>query len=160
MPDHDPANEPGIFRAGTLTYTKGSLAVLFFWLLWGDFCYVLMESVGPSIIPLKYKALGASNTEVGLILGTIPATLYMVLNPIVSFQSDRFRSRWGRRIPFVFFTVPPLVLCLIGLAYADKFGFWLHHHLGPMVGAGHAAGGGRSSLSGGSTSRSRFSTRS
>jgi maltose/moltooligosaccharide transporter len=57
----------------------------------------------------------------------------MILNPIVSFKSDRFRSRWGRRIPFIFFTVPPLVLCLIGLAYADQLGFWLHDHMGPMV---------------------------
>jgi hypothetical protein len=45
--DGKPVNEPGVFRAGTLVYTKMSLAVLFFWLLWGDFCYVLMESGRP-----------------------------------------------------------------------------------------------------------------
>jgi hypothetical protein len=124
---------PGLYRAGTLVYTKASLSILFFWLLWGDFCYVMMESVGPSIIPLKFKALNASNTEIGLITGTIPAILYSVINPIVSFKSDRFRSQWGRRIPFIFFTVPPLVLCLIGLAFAEPIGFWCHGHLGPIA---------------------------
>jgi maltose/moltooligosaccharide transporter len=128
-----PADEPGIYRAGTLVYTKASLAILFFWLLWGDFCYVLMEAVGPSVIPFKFQALNASNKEIGLIMGSIPAFLYMIMNPIVSFRSDRFRSRWGRRIPFIFFTIPPLVLCLIGLAFADKLGFWLHSHLGAAV---------------------------
>jgi Na+/melibiose symporter-like transporter len=44
----------------------------------------------------------------------------MILNPIISFKSDRLRSSWGRRIPFILFSAPPLVLSLIGLAFADK----------------------------------------
>ncbi|XHR26722.1 MAG: MFS transporter [Chthoniobacteraceae bacterium] len=117
---------PILYRCGTLTYTKRHLLVLFFWLLWGDFCYMLMETVTPSIMPLKFKVLGASNMEVGMILGTIPAIIYSVLNPIISFKSDRFRSRWGRRIPFIVFSLPFLVLCLIGLAFGDRMGFWIH----------------------------------
>ena len=101
----NPAVPPKTYHAGTLTYTKPALAVLFFWLLWGDFCYMLMEAVTPSIMPLRFKDLGASNKEIGLILGTIPGFIYTVLNPIISFKSDRFRSRWGRRIPFIFFSI-------------------------------------------------------
>ena len=41
------------FRVGTLQYTRSSLAMLFVWLLWGDFCFTLMETVVPSILPLK-----------------------------------------------------------------------------------------------------------
>jgi maltose/moltooligosaccharide transporter len=132
-PDGNTPDAPGTFRAGTLVYTKMSLAILFFWLLWGDFCYVMMESVGPSIIPLKFQSLGATNFQIGLLTGTIPAALYAILNPIVSFKSDRYRSSWGRRIPFIFFTIPPLVLCLLGLAFSDRVGFWLHTHLGSTV---------------------------
>lgn len=119
-----------IYQCGTLTYTRPALAVLFFWLLWGDFCYMLMETVTPSIMPLKFKYLHASNTEIGLIITTIPGIVYTVLNPVISFKSDRFRSRWGRRIPFILVTLPFLVLCLIGLGFGDRIGMWLRVHLG------------------------------
>lgn len=132
-----PAVPPKTYQAGTLTYTRPALVVLFFWLLWGDFCYMLMEAVTPSIMPLRFRDLGASNKEIGVILGTIPGFVYTVLNPVISFKSDRFRSRWGRRIPFIFFSIPPLVLFLGLLAFSDRIGFWLHGHL--ALGAHHSA---------------------
>lgn len=115
-------SSPTLYRAGTLTYTRPQLVILFFWLLWGDFCYMLMETVVPTIMPLKFKELGASNTSVGLIMITIPMILNSFINPIVSFKSDRYRSRWGRRIPFIIFTLPLLVLFLIGIGFGDKIG--------------------------------------
>ena len=122
--------EQNVYRAGTLTYTRPALVVLFFWLLWGDFCYMLMEHVTPSIMPLRFKALGATNTEMGLILGTIPGLVYSLLNPVISFKSDRYRSKWGRRIPFILGSVPFLVVCLVMLAFGDQVGFWIHSKLG------------------------------
>jgi MFS family permease len=122
-----------VYHCGSLTYTKRHLLILFFWLLWGDFCYMLMEAVTPSIMPLKFKELGASGTEIGLILVSGPALIYAVLNPVISFKSDRFRSRWGRRIPFIVFSLPFLVLLLIVLGLGDKLGFWLHNHLGSAI---------------------------
>ncbi len=119
-----------VYHCGTLTYTKPALAVLCFWLLWGDFCYMLMETVTPSIMPLRFKALGATNTEMGLILGTIPGIVYSLMNPVISFKSDRFRSRWGRRIPFILASLPFLVICLFGLAFGDQIGFWIHSKIG------------------------------
>jgi Na+/melibiose symporter-like transporter len=107
-----------------------ALVSLFAWLLWGDFCYTLMESVTSPIMTLKFDKLGASNTEMGIILATIPGIVYTTLNPIVSFKSDRHRGRFGRRIPFILFTLPLLVLALVGLAFGEKIGFglfdWLH----------------------------------
>jgi MFS family permease len=133
-PAPDQPAAPGTYRCGTLVYTRAGLAALFFWLLWGDFCYVLMEVVVPSLMPLRFQALNASNSSIGLILVTIPMTINTVFNPIISFRSDRFRSRWGRRIPFVLFTLPLVVACLIGLAFADSIGFWLHGALGQTLG--------------------------
>jgi len=128
------------FKAGTLSYTKGTLAILFFWLLWGDFCYVLMEAVVPSIIPLKFKDLGSDDTLVGVFMVSVPALIAAVCNPIISVKSDRHRGRFGRRIPFILFSMPFLVACLIGLGFIDKLGAkfqtlgigdqvwaWLHH---------------------------------
>ncbi len=127
-------NSDKIYRVGTLTYTKPKLAILLFWLLWGDFCYMLMEAVTPAIMPLKLHSLGASNTSMALILSTVPWMISMFLNPVISFKSDRFRSRWGRRIPFILFTLPFLVMCLVGMGFGDRIGFWLHANLGGWFG--------------------------
>jgi hypothetical protein len=56
------------YHCGTLIYTKAGLAIIFAWLLWGDFCLTLMEAVVPSVLPLKLKSLGCSNWMMGLIL--------------------------------------------------------------------------------------------
>ncbi len=117
--------EPQLYRVGTLTYTKSALGRLYFWLLWGDFTYFMVESVVPSAIPLKFKHLDASNFLMGIVLATVPKIIGGIFNPVVSFRSDRFRSRWGRRIPFIAATMPFLVLCFLGLAFVDDIGPWL-----------------------------------
>jgi maltose/moltooligosaccharide transporter len=117
-----------MYTAGTIKYNRPQLFALFFWLLWGDFCFMIMEGVVPSILPLKLKDLGASNITVGLILTTLPMILNISANPVISFKSDRFRSRWGRRIPFLILFMPFVILSLIGLGFADQFGFRFHHH--------------------------------
>jgi MFS family permease len=121
------------YRVGTLTYTRQALAVLFFWLLWGDLCFTLMETVVPSILPLKLESLGASNVSVGLILATIPNAVMSVCNPIISFKSDRFRSRFGRRIPFIVVGTPLIVLSILGITFAVNIGNWLHRHTGALL---------------------------
>lgn len=113
------------YQAGTLTYTKAGLVMLFVWLLWGDFCFQLMETAVPSTMLLKFKALGAPNALIGTIMGAIPGVINMTLNPVISVRSDRCRSRWGRRIPFILFTLPFLVVCLFGLAFSDNVAAWL-----------------------------------
>lgn len=123
------ADETPTYHAGTLTYTRKSLIALFFWLFAGDACYVLMESVVPSVLPLKFQRLGASNAVIGLIVTTIPSVINSVINPIVSFRSDRYRSRWGRRIPFIFSTLPLLVICLVATGYSENIGLWIYHRI-------------------------------
>ncbi|MCX6985643.1 MAG: MFS transporter, partial [Lentisphaerae bacterium] len=69
------------WHCGTLTYGKAGLAMLFAFLLWGDFCFTLMESVVPSILPLKFKELGAPNWLMGVFLTTVPGAMSMVMGP-------------------------------------------------------------------------------
>lgn len=87
-----------------------------------------MEAVIGPIMQLKFKHLEASNTEIGLILGTIPLIVYASLNPIISFKSDRFRSRWGRRIPFMLGSLPFIVLFLVALGFGERIGLWIKAH--------------------------------
>ena len=128
-PDSPPpsavAASPKTFRAGTLTYTAAGLGALFFWLLWGDFCFTIMEAVWHSIVPLKIKELGAPNWVIGAIMVSIPQVLNTTLNPIISTASDRYRSRWGRRRPFMLIATPfiSVLLCVVG--FSPDIGRWL-----------------------------------
>lgn len=94
---------------------------------------MLMEAVVPSIMPLRFKALGAPNTIMGLVITTIPGVINTFCNPVISFKSDRFRSRWGRRIPFIVLTLPLLVLCLVALGFGENIAFFLHGRLGGFL---------------------------
>ena len=79
------------YTVGTLTYTKLGLVSLFGWLLWGDFCFQVMESLNPAIIPLKLLSLDAPNWAIALIMVTLLGILNRTICPWVSFKSDRQR---------------------------------------------------------------------
>ena len=50
-----------VWRVGTLTYTGAGIAVLFFWLLWGDFAFALKERSVPQTLQLLLKQFKASD---------------------------------------------------------------------------------------------------
>lgn len=115
-----------IFTVGTLVYTTGGLALLFFWLLLGDFALSLRDrSVGP-VVQLFLKREGASDTVMAILLSSLPPLLGMILGPIVSYRSDRLRSRWGRRIPFLIIPTPIAALAMVGIALTPFVADWLH----------------------------------
>ncbi len=126
LPHGDAPAVTARFKIGTLSYTKLGLVTLFLWILWGDFCFTLMGFIKPNILPLMLRDIGASNQWIALISISIPNLMTMLIAPIVSFRSDRFRSRWGRRIPFLFAGTPFLALFLILLGFSEPIALWLH----------------------------------
>ena len=120
---------PKVFRAGTLIYSKKGLFILFAWMLWGDFCFTLMEAVVPSILPLKLRSLGSANVLIGFVMTTLPGIFNFTITPWLSFKSDRHRSSWGRRRPFILMTMPFLTLSLIFIGFSQEIGVWVHSHL-------------------------------
>src|SRR5580704_7367215 len=112
MDSVEPASPSSKFDVGTLRYNKSGLVSLFVWLLWGDFCFQVMVMVILQVMPLKLRSLNASNVLVGFIIGTIPSAMTFMVNPIVGFHSDRYRSRYGRRIPLLLLATPPLTVSL------------------------------------------------
>src|SRR5436190_1766951 len=120
-----------LWRIGTLTYTQGGLVMLFIWLLGGDFTWQLRERAIAPAMPLLLRMFGASDFVVALLLSTMPALLSIAFSPIVSYRSDRFRSRWGRRIPFLLLSTPPAFLSMAGLALSPALGRWLDQALAP-----------------------------
>jgi MFS family permease len=116
--------------AGTLTYTFAGLVALFFWLLWGDFALNLKERSVPPTLQLLLKHFNASDLLLGVLVTSLPQAMALVVTPIISYQSDRLRTRWGRRIPFLFATAPLAFLSMVGLAYSPVIGRWLAHSFG------------------------------
>ena len=126
MSDQTQSPARKVFKAGTLTYTAAGLGALFFWLLWGDFCFIMTGVVWRNILPLQIKALAVPDWVIGLITISIPSTLNMLLNPVISTTSDRFRSRWGRRRPFMMVATPVIAVLMAVLGFAPDIGRWLY----------------------------------
>lgn len=119
------SSQPPIHKCGTLEYTRRGLFTLFMWLLWGDFCFVCMEMVHPTVLPLTLKGLGASNVVISVFVTTIMNVMNFLVNPVVSFRSDRHRGRFGRRRPFLLFATPFVSLFMVLTAYARPVGTWV-----------------------------------
>jgi MFS family permease len=132
-PDRQATTPPVAVRtwsAGTLTYTLAGLVLLGVWLLMGDFAYYLRERSAAPVTQLMLKKFGASDFVTGIFLLTIPWTVILLVGPAVSYWSDRYRSRWGRRIPFLLVPIPFVTLSMIGLAFSPAIGTALNAWLG------------------------------
>jgi MFS family permease len=136
MPPADSGHTPGgtprrTWSAGTLTYTTAGLVVLFCWLLWGDFAWALKDRAIPPIVQTLLKKFGASDMTAGLLFGSLPPALGLILGPVIAYKSDRYRSRLGRRIPFLLVSTPVAVLGIVGMAFSPAVGVQLDKWLGP-----------------------------
>ena len=114
------AHTQPVFRVGSLIYTKAGLFVLFGYLLWGDLCFTLMEQVVPSLLPLLLKEHGATNAQISILVGTIAALLNAVITPTVSYMSDRHRGPRGRRMPYLMWPTPLIVLALVIMPFSPE----------------------------------------
>ena len=122
--------QPRTWSVGTLTYTLSGLVLLGVWLLMGDLAYYLRERSAAPVAQLMLKKYGASDFVTGIFLLTIPWTAILFAGPTVSYWSDRYRGRWGRRIPFLMVPIPFVTLAMIGLAFSPSLGVTLNAWLG------------------------------
>ncbi len=121
--------EKKIYECGTLRYTLGGLLFAVGMLLFAFFSLCFTTSVVNTLIPLQLKdALGADNKTIAIITGTIGGIFNLSICPMVSFKSDRYRSRWGRRIPFILLTLPMLVTGILLFAFSDVIADFLREH--------------------------------
>ncbi len=125
-----PDGDRRVWRAGTLTYTAGGLALLFCWLLWGDFAWQLKERSATPVVQIMLRKFEASDFLTGLFLLSLPSVIGVVLGTYISYRSDRHRGRWGRRIPYLLVTSPIATLAMFGLAFSPVIGAWVNARLG------------------------------
>ena len=110
------------FQVGSLTYNKRALVRLFSWLLLGDFAMSMMGVALSKLLPLQLDSMGVPAGQIGTILSLGPlATL--VLSPFIGVWSDRLRTKWGRRRPFLLISTPILAIGLLLIPHISNIWF-------------------------------------
>ncbi|WP_404425093.1 MFS transporter [Nibricoccus sp. IMCC34717] len=125
--------EKRLWRNGTLVYSLGAVVSLFLWLLWGDFAWNMRERAATPVAQLVLRKLEASDFLVGLLVGSVPMALALVVGPWIASRSDRHRGRWGRRIPYLLFPAPFAAISMVALGYSVDIAAFLHANLGPTA---------------------------
>ncbi|MBS1372021.1 MAG: MFS transporter [Lentisphaeria bacterium] len=119
-PPSETTVENGPLAVGTLRYTRAGLVMTFVWLSVGSLGFGLMVSSIPTMLPLTLKTLDASNLLIGIFVGSMPAAMNMIVNPVVSFRSDRTRTVWGRRRPYIMAATPAITVLLLLIGWGPK----------------------------------------
>ena len=118
------------WSAGTLSYTVGGIVVLFALLLWGDFAWSMKERATFPVAALMIKSFGVSDLTYSLLMVSAPYFTNIFLMPIVSYRSDRYRGKGGRRIPYLLTFTPFVVAGLFGLAFTPMLAGVLQNSIG------------------------------
>jgi Na+/melibiose symporter-like transporter len=118
------------FQAGTLRYTLWGLAALIFWLLVGELGTAVRDRWALPTGLVVLRRHGASDTAISLLLTACPALISLLLVPYIGFCSDRFRSRWGRRRPFLLACALAGSAAMLGVACAPSIAGAAHAALG------------------------------
>ncbi|MFA6286798.1 MAG: MFS transporter [Opitutaceae bacterium] len=117
------------YHCGTLVYSSRDLGVLFLFLFGGDFAFVFFESIFGRYLPLVLGELNASNMLIGLMSGSFAGIVNILFLPNISRWSDGFRSRLGRRIPFLLVASPLTVLACLLSGFAPEIASFLHRNV-------------------------------
>jgi Na+/melibiose symporter-like transporter len=124
-PTRDADAAAPIYRAGSLVYNSAGLRTVFAWLLGADLVFTLIDVIEPRVLPVLLKLHGATDTQIGVILGVFNAVLQLLIMPPLGYWSDRLRTRWGRRIPVLFWVTPFVTLFLALTPFSPEIAAWL-----------------------------------
>ena len=112
----DPVTGKKTWSVGTLVYDRRGLTILFILLLIGDLVWALRIRTLHPVAQLLLRNHGSSDYFNALMLSSIPTAMGMIMGPFIGYHSDRCRSRWGRRIPYLMFSTPITFLGMVGMA--------------------------------------------
>ncbi|MFB3891638.1 MAG: hypothetical protein ACE15C_06395 [Phycisphaerae bacterium] len=139
--------QTSISKTGDAAYTAYGLIMLFAWLMWFDFCFLLMEGVLGTILQFKLNNdLGISGKLYKIFMTILPGVANFILNPIFSIKSDRHRGPRGRRIPFLMYGTPLVCAILALIGFGNEISAWVHSSALPWIGSWWPAWMGRAAI--------------
>lgn len=117
---------------------RTALVVLCALLLIGDLGWSLRERSVQELFKLHLLGYSQDATLLNLLIGAIPALIALSLGPAIGAWSDRTRSRWGRRIPFVLATAAISGAAMVGMACSTSLAMlalcWTAFEMAAIVG--------------------------
>jgi len=117
-------------RAGTLHYSLWGLLAVIGWLLVGELGIAVRDRWAQPIGLVVLRNVGASDTSIALLLSTVPAVISLLLVPAIGLRSDRCRSPWGRRRPYLLVSAPLGAIAMLCVAAAPTLAAASHALLG------------------------------
>lgn len=109
-------------KVGMLGYDNWGLINVILLILLACAGFITIQVLIMTLLPKQFKDAGASNTVIAFFITTMPYAVTMVVNPVVSFWSDRTRTKRGRRIPYLLYTTPVIALFCLLIGWSGKFG--------------------------------------
>ena len=102
------------WKVGTLVYSRTGLAILFLWLLWGDFAWSLRDRSVGTVMEVVFKKFRASDLTTALLIGSLPAAIaaapftspskepaLSLAPPVKSRSQANLKSRAVTRVPLL-----------------------------------------------------------
>jgi MFS family permease len=105
--------------------TAAGLPLLFGFLLLGDLAWSLKERAMPDLFKTQLREFSQDALLLNVLFGALPALIAMVFGPMLGSWSDRTRTRFGRRIPFLLGCTPLIAASIVGLAYSQPIADYL-----------------------------------
>jgi len=117
--------------ATAMRYTLWGLAAVVGGLLIGELGIAMRErwALPTGLVMLRHY--GASDTTISLLLSTLPAVISVFVVPRIGHYSDNFRSRWGRRRPFLLAASLLGAIFMVCVAFSPAIAQLTHKALGP-----------------------------
>ncbi|MYM23805.1 hypothetical protein GTP46_14215 [Duganella sp. FT135W] len=89
-------------------------------MLIGDLGWSLRERSVQELFKVHLMRFSQDATLLNILIGAMPALIALTLGPLIGAWSDRARSRYGRRIPFIFGTAVVSTLGMLGMAFSSS----------------------------------------
>ncbi len=124
-----PRNEDPNFCVGTLKYSPAKLLYVCFIMLFGGMAYSFLGLIS-GVFSITLFRFNASAQTIAVIAGILPAVFNATVCPVVSFRSDRTRSKWGRRIPYLLIPAPFLGLSLVLMGFSPQLADFISNATG------------------------------